>query len=106
MLPQGSEEGGIRRFILRRVLRNVRCGACGAHYGAEDVAIVESESNIWVLMAVCPGCDTQAMIVVVVQNESARQEEALEVLAKDDVLDFHDFIKQFNGDFRDMLGVD
>ena len=99
----GSEEGAAKRFILHQVLSNVRCGACGARYRDEDIAIVETEGSVWMLMAVCPRCDTQAMIMVVVQS-GAPAEEPLLPLAEDDVLDFHVLMRRFEGDLRGMVG--
>ncbi|NPV06637.1 MAG: hypothetical protein HPY83_01585 [Anaerolineae bacterium] len=96
------EEGSIRRFILRQVMQNIRCGACGARYRHEDVAIVENNDNVWMLMAVCPGCDTQAMVMVVVQ-ESVQEPHALPCLSEDDVLDFHSLLLDFTGDMRSLF---
>mgnify|MGYP001122714581 CR=1 FL=1 len=103
MLPLRPEEGEIRRFILRKVLRNVRCSACGARYAAEDIAIIENRGGVWVLMAVCSGCGTQSLIMVVVQ-EKQPEEESLPALTEDDVLTFHSFISKFDSDFREMFG--
>ncbi|MGI6209540.1 MAG: hypothetical protein ACOYEW_15160 [Anaerolineae bacterium] len=96
------EEGSARRFILRQVMQNIRCGACGARYRQEDVAIVESNESVWMLMAVCPGCDTQAMVMVVVQD-ALQEPESLPCLSEDDVLDFHCLMGDFSGDVRALF---
>lgn len=105
MLPQHPDDGGIGHFILRQVLHNIRCGACGARYGSADVSVVESREGIWTLVAICPGCETQATILVVVQERNA-EEGDVALLSADDVLDFHVSVGGFRGDLRQMLGTD
>lgn len=102
MSSHRPEEGGIRRFILRQVMQNIRCGACGARYRHEDVAIIENNDRVWMLMAVCPGCDTQAMVMVVLQ-EYLLEPESLPCLDEDDVLDFHSLMLDFRGDIRSLF---
>lgn len=104
MVPQHPEDGGIQHFILRQVLHNVRCGACGARYGDGDVTIVDNHDGIWMLSAVCPGCDSQAMVMVVFQ-EGSREGVELPSLSRDDVLNFHIALASFSGDLRELLGL-
>jgi hypothetical protein len=103
MTPQSSDDGGIRDFVVRQVLHNVRCGACGSRYGDGDVTIVDHHEAIWVLMAVCPGCDSRATVLVVVQERIA-EEDPGPALTIDDVLDFHSSVSGYLGDLRDLLG--
>ena len=102
-MPQHPEDGGIRQFILRQVLHNVRCGACGARYGGGDVTIVENHDGVWMLSAVCPDCDSQAMVMVVVHERSSGR-MALPSLSREDVLNFHAAIAGFGGDLRELVG--
>ena len=97
-----QDDSSIRQFILRQVLHNIRCGACGARYGDGNVTVVEGENGIWVLTAVCPGCDTHATILVVVQEKSV-EIETLGCISLDDVIDFHVGLAAYRGDLRDLL---
>lgn len=99
------EDGGARRFIVRQVVQTIRCGACGARYRDEDLTIVENREGVWMLMAVCPGCDTQAMVMVVVK-ESLQEEDAEPAIDSDDVLDFHCLLTEHDGDVRALLTDD
>ncbi|MHB0875305.1 MAG: hypothetical protein ACYC5O_04565 [Anaerolineae bacterium] len=101
MTPQPPDDGGIRDFVVRQVLHNVRCGACGCRYGDGDVTIVDHQEAIWVLMAICPGCDSRATVLVVVQERPAVDDTALTM---DDVLDFHASVADYLGDLRSLLG--
>lgn len=103
MTPQPPDEGSIRDFILRQVLHSVRCGACGSRYGDGDVTVVDHHEAIWVLMAVCPGCDSRATILVVVQERAVEDEET-PALTEDDVLDFHVSVADYMGDLRGLVG--
>jgi len=102
MSSDKSEEGGVRRFIVRQVAQTVRCGACGARYRDEDLSILENSDNVWMLMAVCPGCDTQALIMVVVRD-ALPEPEPQPALNVDDVLDFHSLLVEHHGDVRTLL---
>jgi len=104
-MPAGvPEDGGNRRFILRQVVQTIRCGSCGALYRAEDLTILESTDNVWMLMAVCPGCETQVMVMVVVKEDLVEAEA--DPLDSDDVLDFHTILLSHEGDVRTLLGDD
>lgn len=96
------DEGGARRSILRQVVQTIRCGACGARYRAEDVTVIESTDTVWMLMAVCPGCDTQAMVMVVVKD-ALGEPDPEPALDTDDVLDFHTIVVRHKGDVRTLF---
>jgi hypothetical protein len=102
MNPQRREEGSVKRYILRQVLQNARCGACGSRYSSGDLAFLENNDNVWILMAVCPACDTQAMIMVVVEQQPA-EEKQQPPLTADDVLDLHEMLRNHTGDIRSLL---
>ncbi len=103
MLPESQEGGSTERSVLRRVLKSIRCGACGASYRPEDLAIIENHDGIWLLTAVCSNCDYQATIMVVLQDGEDEPERRQRRLGWDDVLDFHTWIQQYDGDFRGAL---
>lgn len=99
------EEGGARRSIVRQVVQTIRCGACGARYRDENLTVVENSEGVWMLMAVCPGCDTQAMVMVVFRD-SLHEEDAEPAIDSDDVLDFHRLMAEHEGDVRSLLTDD
>jgi hypothetical protein len=101
-MSQQADEGSIRQFIVRQVLDSIHCSACGAHYGETDLCVVEQHENVWVLGAACPNCDSQAVVMVVVQRQ-ARDYDGFAALAKDDVLNFHSALDGFAGDVRRLL---
>jgi len=104
-MPQSPEEGGVRQFILRQVLHSIRCAACGARYSGPDISVVEQLENVWILGAVCPNCDSQAIVMVVVQRQPV-PEDRLPAISSDDVLDFHNSLGDFGGDLRQLLDDD
>jgi hypothetical protein len=103
VLPESHEGGGIGRSVVRRVLKSIRCGACGASYSQEDLAIVERHDGVWLLTAVCSSCDFQATVMVVVQYAEDEMDRRQPALCWDDVLDFHTWIQHYGGDFRGVL---
>ena len=66
----------------------------------------------------CPGCETRALVFAIVKGREAHVEQLptdfiVEDLVSfdrrgpitiDDVLDFHDYLRDFRGDMADLLG--
>jgi len=106
----------IDRLLLDRVVAEVRCVICHHPFRHEDVAIVERHGDTWVLVSFCPHCETAGMIVAALDLDEAEEiygeltpEEweayaSLPPISDDDLLDLHEFLKRFDGDFRRLFG--
>ncbi len=97
--------------IIRRLVISQKCSVCGQPYPLENIDIVSRQGNLWLLKLVCSACRTQSLVVAVIRKGktsgiiSELSEDECEkfknarVLSADDVLDMHDFLKGFSGDF-------
>ncbi len=117
--------------IIRVLLAEARCTDCDCAYRAEDVHVLRQKSDkVWDLAAVCSSCYTMSLIRAIVQapesrrgarvsthrlpksrpSELTRAEaqrfETLTPVDRDDVLDMHQFLAGFDGDFRALFGQD
>lgn len=106
-----------RHRFIKHLITNVKCAVCQHPYQAEDIQVVESHDDLWVLSVVCTQCRTQGLIFAVVREVSVEPESAaegteeemvarLEVLPaidKDEVLDIHGWLREFRGDVYDLL---
>ena len=63
---------------------------------------------LWFLRVVCSSCQTQGLIAAIIQKEEAEDNAAeagpdeavvAEVVGVNDVLDMHNFLDNFDGDF-------
>ena len=102
------------RFV-RRVIATMKCGVCGQRYEASDVNILGHRDDLWFLGVFCTHCRSRGLVAAMIkegknaevisdlsEEEYARFLEGEEVRA-DDILDIHEFLKGFNGDFSKLF---
>ena len=97
--------------FLKKLFSTVKCGVCGQKYNVSDVKIVNHEDNLWFLSASCKSCNTNGLIVAVIDDgkiseliselttDELEKFAHYEVVDVNDVVDMHNFLKEFNGDF-------
>ena len=101
--------------LIRSLMTNIRCGVCGEHYEGENVRILGHYTDLWFLSVYCPGCHSQGLVAAVL-NEGRQPELVIDLTDEeyakfsemaavdaDDVLDLHDFLKEFDGDFSRLF---
>ncbi len=101
--------------LLKKLMATVKCGVCGRSYDTENVDVVGHEEDLWFLKAFCPSCHTECLVAAVVKKEKApkipndlTQTEFRRFANEhgptaDDLLDMHNFLKDFNGDFSQLF---
>lgn len=101
--------------LIKRLIASIKCGVCGQHYGVANINILGHRRDLWYLRAFCSACHTQSLVAVVIKED--RMPEAitdlteteldkfrdLGVLNANDVLDIHNFLKDFSGDFSRLF---
>jgi hypothetical protein len=105
-----------RHLFIRHLITNVKCAVCQHQYQADDIQVIEDHEDLWVLSVVCSECHTQGLIFAVVREVAAEPESTSEVedeswaryelmpaINKDEVLDMHCLLRQFDGDIFDLL---
>lgn len=115
-------EGHIKRIVIRRL---DRCRVCHRHYQADDVNIISRQEEMWMMSVECTDCHARNFVAAVLnESDPAQAELALrrltelneqlqpinlveeieaepaETVQSSDVLDMHEFLKEFDGDFR------
>lgn len=105
----------MREAFLKRVFSMIKCSVCDQRYEAANIKILGHEDELWFLSAFCSSCRTQCLIAAVVK-EGDTAEVIIELteaeyakfaqsgaVGVDDVLDMHNFLKEFNGNFADLF---
>ncbi len=104
--------------FVRQLIANIKCVVCSQKYGENDIFIMGQQDDVWMLMVSCPDCQTQGIILAMV-----KEDEPLEVITDltpeeleniedmpgidiDDVLDVRRFLRDFDGDFRELFKED
>ena len=113
---------------LRTQLASFECGSCGRTYRRADIRVLAQREELFFVDLACRGCGAQAVAIVTIEVEddaaiqatelaeagtplrrsSARRLERAAVeadpIGADDVLAMHEFLHDFDGDFRRLFG--
>ena len=102
--------------LIKRLMASIKCGVCGQHYKEDDVDVLGHQEDLWFLTANCSGCHTRCLVAAVIKEDrvpevitdlTAAELETfkkVDVLTADDVLNMHNFLKGFDGDFSRLFG--
>jgi C4-type Zn-finger protein len=120
-------EGHIKRVVVNRL---DRCRICHRPYRADDVNIISRQDEMWMMSVECTDCHARNFVAAVLnEGDPARAEVALRRLTElneqlqpiasideieiavdpgqpveaTDVLDMHEFLEAFEGDFLAMF---
>ena len=93
----------------------MKCSVCGKRYEAANVNVLSRQEDMWFLSVFCSSCRTHGLVAAVVtQGKPAPLETDLteaeysnfsnrSAVGTDDVLDIHNFLKDFSGHFADLF---
>ena len=108
------------RSIVKNIKTRITCPGCEANYMNEDIHIVSSTDDKCVFMIKCHECETPVLVTASLNNQEVvgDQEEIFEIMQKniegdvegalaqiqvDDVVNMHEFLKEFSGDFDQLF---
>ena len=101
--------------VIKRLMSSVKCAVCGQHYEEGEIKILGHQEDFWVLGLSCSACHTGCLAAAVIKENRAPgvitdlTEAELEKfrktdeLAADEMLDMHNFLKDFDGDFARLF---
>jgi hypothetical protein len=108
--------GDMEEKPLKRIMASIKCTVCGQSYEADRVRVIGRREGWWFLSVACSACQTQCLVAAVVREDGAPEmvtdlteaewpkfREAASLTA-DEVLDMHNFLKDFRGDFPRLFG--
>lgn len=102
--------------LIKRLITSIKCGVCGRHYGADSVSLLGQQDDLWILSAECKTCRARALVAVVLREEglpavvtdlTAAEQRLFRNMSAPtagELLDMHDFLKGFKGDFASLFG--
>ena len=88
-----------------------KCTACGDHYNISDIKVVGHRDDAWFLNVYCTSCHRQSFVIAVIKKDKSLEivsdltdaESAgftrAAAINSDDMLDLHNFLEDFDGDF-------
>jgi hypothetical protein len=121
-----TSEKQIKRIVLDRM---ERCSVCHRDFEPDDVHVLSRKSDMWMLMVSCGECHARNFVAAVIGDGDAEEaqlalrrlgeehvrsrggiepeveveEEAREPVSVDDILEIHEFLQGFDGDFQALF---
>jgi hypothetical protein len=105
----------VEEDLMRKLIAIIKCGLCGRHYNNGDIKALSHKEDFWFLSASCSACKTRSMVAVIIKNgkppelvtdlteEELSAFEGREATTADEVLDMHNFLKDFSGDISNLF---
>lgn len=87
--------------IIRRAQQELACSVCGRRFEIEEVHVRGVMNDHYLIQTSCRRGHNPAILLYVVGNKTI----STDALSTDDVLDLHQALKTFNGDFRSAFGA-
>ncbi len=118
------------RQIKKKVIdRMRRCGICHHEFVPDDIKVVSRRPAVWTMVVECDECHARSFVAAMLQDgDPTEAREALQHLSEepgfemgaaaalhhpvidsappidsDDVLDMHEFLRNFDGDFTELF---
>ena len=101
--------------LIKRLMASIKCGVCGQRYEVDNINVLGHQEDLWFLSASCPACHTRCLVAAVIRE--GRVPEVTTDLTEgeldrfvnvgkataDEMLDMHNFLKDFDGDFSRLF---
>lgn len=104
------------RAVIRNIKSHVNCPQCDNSYSNDDITVVSCIGDKCAIVAQCDYCKTSIMITASLSPQGmttgltqkdvstdVTQLESQEIVNSEDVLQVHEFLKNFKGNLGDML---
>ena len=101
--------------LIKKLMASVKCGTCGQNYEIDDINVLGHEEDLWFLSVSCPACHTRYLVAALIREGEAPElitdltETELDMFENADgptvneVLDMHNFLQGFDGDFIELF---
>lgn len=100
------------RIVLRQLRQDFKCPQCEAAYSERKIEVVGTTNNTGLFVANCKECGESIIVDVYIERKhrriSARHKNYWklgESVSADEVLDMHNFLKQYNGDLQELIKI-
>ena len=107
--PTGQEH------LLKQLISTYRCSVCRRSFDRDHVRVAARHDQLWIVSVRCGLCRNQQVFWVklkengaetVLRDLSYEEEEQFAAMApvnSDEVLDMHEFLRDFGGDFKRLF---
>jgi len=112
-----SKDGPNERAYIQYLISNIRCPVCHHRYTPDDILVMAHRDELWFTAVVCPECETRGLVLAIVRSQQTQVESLTDLtpeelarfeergaITADDVLDFHEFLRDYGGDMAELVG--
>ena len=97
--------------LIKRLIASIKCGVCGQNYGEDNIDVIEHSEDLWFLRVFCSSCHVKSLVAAIIREDKVAEVitdltkaeldkfKCVDGVGVDDVLDMHNFLKDFDGDF-------
>ena len=101
--------------LIKRLITAIKCSVCGQPYEAMNVRILGHRDDLWFVSVSCSACGSQGLVAAVIKEGeplqlvtdlTEREQDKfrdLEAVSADYLLEIHNFLKGFDGDFAHLF---
>lgn len=97
------------KVIIAQIKKKISCPKCSGRYSDQDIEMIGNlNCEQTFFYAVCPNCSLEAVVNVCIHTDhfeisTPRMERLGGKIESNEILDMHNFLKEFNGDFQGMF---
>lgn len=109
-------EKGVSEWLLRQIVASTlaECGGCKRAYEPSNVTVLGHQEDLWFLSLICEHCQARCIVAALVREsdelgtpilcpEGCDLDPQNVEVAADDVLAMHQFLDDFDGDFKALF---
>ncbi len=100
--------------LLKKLMTSVKCESCGQQYEVYNIDVLGHREDLWFLRVLCSACHTQSLVAAIVKEgdlpeaitdltRAELDESGDNVIEANILLDMHNFLKEFDGDFSRLF---
>lgn len=123
-----KSESQIRRIVVERM---DRCSVCHRTFDEDDVEVLSRKQDMWMMIVQCRDCQARSFVAALVGDATStspsgqlfdlaaaefgfeeridaveiveNEEPAAPAMTVDDVIEMHEFLNDFDGDFKRLI---
>ena len=106
----------VEESLIKRLMTTIKCGVCGQHYEVDNISVLGYQEDLWFVRAYCLTCHTQCLMAAVIKEDKTPavvhdltgaeldKFKSMGVVTADELLEMHNFLKGFDGNFSRLFG--
>jgi len=105
----------VEEGLIKKLMASIKCGVCGQRYEIDNINVLGHHEDLWFLSALCPACHARCLVAAVIREGRVPEVttdlteaeldrfKSVSMVTTDDMLDMHNLLKGFDGDFSRLF---